>query len=69
MIYATHLAKHDCAEEALKYLEDAQTLGKDYVHFDYNVGLIYFDLKDSENLIPYAHKDYTRGFSFPMMAQ
>lgn len=65
MIYATYLAKHRRGEEALTHLEDARTMGEDSANFDYNIGLVYFDLKNYDKALFYAHQAYSKGFPLP----
>lgn len=65
MIYAAYLAKHGRGEEALKHLEDAHTMGEDSANFDYNIGLVYFDLKDYKKSLFHAHQAYMKGFPLP----
>lgn len=65
MIYATYLAKHGRGEEALKHLEDARAMGEDSANFDYNIGLVYFDLKIYDKAIFHAHQAYSKGFPLP----
>jgi tetratricopeptide (TPR) repeat protein len=65
MIYATYLATHGRPKEALKHLEDAQAMGEDSPNFQYNLGLIYFDLKEYDKSLTYAYQAYANGFSLP----
>ena len=65
MIYAAYLAKHGRAEEALKHLEDAREMGEESANFDYNIGLVYFDLKNYDRALYYAHQAYSKGFPLP----
>lgn len=65
MIYANFLAKKGRRSEALKQLADAVTLGEDGSNFQYNVGLIYFELKEYEKSLSYAQKAYSAGFPLP----
>lgn len=65
VIYASYLATHGRPEEALKHLEDAEALGADGPNFQYNLGLIYFDLKEYDKALTYAHLAYANGYSLP----
>lgn len=65
MIYAAYLAKHGRGEEALKHLEDAREMGEESANFDYNIGLVYFDLKNYDRALYYAHQAYSKGFPLP----
>lgn len=65
MIYAAYLAKHGRGKEALAHLEDARTMGEDGANFNYNIGLVYFDLKDYEKSLFHAHQAYSKGFPLP----
>lgn len=62
MIYATYLAKHGRNLEALAHLEDAHSMGDDSANLNYNMGLIYFELKKYDKSLEYAHKAYAKGF-------
>ncbi|MDP3537320.1 MAG: hypothetical protein Q8S26_01305 [Azonexus sp.] len=65
LIYATYLAKHGRSSEALNHLNDAINLGESSSNLDYNIGLIYLDLKDYDKSLSYAHKAYQAGFPLP----
>lgn len=65
LIYATYLAKRSRSKEALEHLNDAISLGVDSANAYYNIGLVYFDLKDFEMSMSYAHKAYQMGYSLP----
>lgn len=65
MIYANFLAKKGRGKEALKQLNDAVLLDEDSANFQYNVGLIYFELREYEKSLLYAQKAYLSGFPLP----
>lgn len=64
-IYASYLAKNGKSAEALGQLNEAARLGEDNANIIYNTGLIYFDLKDYEKSLSYAHQAYRMGFPLP----
>lgn len=64
-IYASYLAKHGKSTQALNQLIEAAQLGEDNANVIYNTGLIYFDLKDYEKSLSYAHQAYHLGFPLP----
>lgn len=65
MIYATYLAKNNRSAEALKQLNEAVELGEDSANLNYNIGLVYLDLKQYDNALNYAHRAYQMGFPLP----
>lgn len=65
MIYATFLAKNKRDSEAGKQLETVSTAAGDNAFTAYNIGLIYFDMKDYDRALAQAHKAYGLGFSAP----
>jgi len=65
MIYASYLAKNGNRVEALSQLDEAARLESDNANIAYNTGLIYFDLKDYEKSLFYAHRAYGLGFPLP----
>ena len=65
MIYATFLAKNKRDSEAGKQLETASTAAGDNAFTSYNIGLIYFDMKDYDRALTQAHKAYGLGFNGP----
>jgi len=62
MIYATFLAKFARAPEAVRQLEQASASAGDNAFSHYNIGLIYFDLKQYEKALAQAHKTIALGF-------
>ncbi len=65
MIYATYLAKRSRSKEAMEHLNEAIRLGESSANLNYNIGLIYFDLKNYDESLVYAHKAYRMGFPLP----
>ena len=65
MIYATFLTKNKRDAEAGKQLETASTVAGDNAFTSYNIGLIYFDMKDYDHALAQAHKAYGLGFGAP----
>lgn len=66
MIYAKYLAKSARNPEAIQQLEQATAFARDNAFSHYNIGLIYFDLKDYERALRQAHKAI--GLGFPLTA-
>lgn len=64
-VYAAYLVKHGKSTEALNQLIEAAQLGEDNANVIYNTGLVYFDLKDYEKSLSYAHHAYRLGFPLP----
>lgn len=65
MIYATYLAKRGRSAEALAHLQDAVAMGEESANLNYNMGLVYADLKKYDEALVYAHKAYSQGFPLP----
>ncbi len=64
-IYASYLYKAGNKTEALNQLNQAIQLGEDSPNANYNMGLIYFDLKDYDKALSFAHRAYGSGFPLP----
>lgn len=62
MIYATYLAKNARAPESIQQLEQATASAGDNAFSHYNIGLVYFDLKDYDRALRQAHKAIGLGF-------
>jgi len=62
MIYATYLSKSARAPEAIQQLERATASAGDNAFSHYNIGLIYFDLKQYDRALLQAHKAIELGF-------
>jgi len=65
MIYANYLVRIGRGKEALKQLEDAESLNDDDTSLNYNMGLVHFELKNFDKALFYAHRAYTAGFPLP----
>lgn len=64
-VYGTYLFKKQRLEEALKELNDANTLNPENANINYNLGLLYLQRKDYEKATLHAKKAYALGFSLP----
>jgi len=64
ILYASYLSKAGKRAEALSQLNEAAQLGSDSANANYNMGLIFYDLKEYDKALNYAHKDYQ--LSFPL---
>lgn len=62
MIYATYLAKNGRLPEALGQLKQATDQAGDYGFTHYNIGLVYFDLKEYDKALVQAHKAVELGW-------
>jgi Tfp pilus assembly protein PilF len=62
MIFATYLAEHDRKAEAMAQLERATAAAADNAFTHYNIGLVYFDLKEYDKSLQQAHKAMAMGF-------
>lgn len=65
MIYASYLSKKGKRVEALGQLDAAERLESENANIIYNTGLIYFDLKEYDKSLLYAHRAYGLGFPLP----
>jgi hypothetical protein len=65
MINGMYLARSGKKQEALKQLKTAESLAKDDPNIQYNLGLVYFDLKDYPNARLHARRAYESGFTLP----
>jgi len=65
MIYGVYLSKNGKNREALEQLEVAAAYEKDNANLIYNIGLVYFDLKQYDQALAFAHRAYALGFSLP----
>ena len=65
MIYGIYLAKLGKQTEAIKQLNTARESLEDDGNIFYNLGLAYFELKDYDQALSFAHKAYRLGFPLP----
>lgn len=62
MLYATYLIKNKRVLEAAAQLEQATVLAKDGAFTHYNIGLVYFDMKNYGKALAQAHQAIALGF-------
>jgi len=62
LLYATFLAKNGRQPEAIQHTNIAETYAKDNPFTHYNVGLVYFDLKQYDKSLAQAHIAEELGF-------
>ena len=62
MLYATYLMKNNRMPEAVNQLERATVLAKDGAFTHYNIGLVYFDMKNYGRALAQAHEAIALGF-------
>lgn len=65
MIYANYLVKRGRSKDALKQLNDAVSLNDSNTSLNYNIALVYLELKEYDQALAYAHKAYQAGFPLP----
>jgi uncharacterized protein (TIGR02996 family) len=65
-LYAVYLFKKGDRKQALEQLNEAERLsdGTD-ANVEYNLGLVYFDLKEYGKSLEHAHRAYALGFPLP----
>jgi hypothetical protein len=62
MLYANYLAKNSRQADARSQLEAASLLAADNPFTQYNIGLIYLEMKDYDKALAHAHEAYALGF-------
>ena len=62
MLYATFLTKNNRVPEAVAQLEISTVVAKDNAFTHYNVGLVYFDMKNYGKALAQAHRAQALGF-------
>jgi tetratricopeptide (TPR) repeat protein len=67
MIYAIYLNKRSRANDALSLLKSAADLAGDNGFTQYNVGLIYLEMKQYDLALAQAHKALSLGFNRPAL--
>jgi len=65
VLFASYLSKAGKRTEALNQLNEAAQLGSDNANTIYNMGLIYYDLKEYDKSLSYAQQAYRLGFPLP----
>ncbi len=65
LIYGIYLARSGKKQDALTALHKAESLQKDDANIQYNLGLVYFSLKDYPNALLHAQRAYGLGFALP----
>lgn len=63
LIYATYLGKNSRQTEAMQQLERTNALAKDNAFTQYNIGLVYFDLKQYDKALTQAYTAEDLGFT------
>lgn len=63
MLYATYLSTNARTPEALQQLEVATASAAENAFSHYNIGMIYFDLKNYDKALLQAHKAISLGFA------
>ena len=62
MLYATYLIKNSRIPEAVSQLEISTTIAADNAFTHYNIGLVYFDMKNYGKALAQAHQAIALGF-------
>ncbi len=65
MLYGIYLAGNGMNTEAIEALETAKELLPDNSEINYNLGLLYFNIKDYKTSLQYANRAYALGFPLP----
>src|SRR4030095_6093533 len=65
LIYGTYLSRAGNQQDARKQLEMGLTLEPNNANIHYNLGLLYFDLKDYPKARLHAQRAYELGFTLP----
>jgi Tfp pilus assembly protein PilF len=65
MIYGAHLHVSGKPQDALKQYKIAEKIAPDFSELQYNMGLLYFDLKQYALAKQYAQKAYQLGYPLP----
>jgi len=65
LLYGVYLARNGLHQEAAKQLEQASKLLPDNAEVEYNLGLVYLDLKDFKASQAHAQRAYDLGFPLP----
>jgi tetratricopeptide (TPR) repeat protein len=65
IIYASYLAQKNKKSEAISHLEFIESKDENSQIINYNLGLIYFEVKNYEKSLHYAHLVYSQGFPLP----
>lgn len=69
MLYGIYLARNRLDAEAVQKLEEAARLMPDNVDVNYNLGLIYLELKDYDKAVAQAKRAYAEGYPLPGLRQ
>lgn len=69
LLYGIYLSRNGLYQEALKQMQEAARLMPDNMDVSYNLGLVYFDLKDYQNSRQNAQRAYALGFPLPGLRQ
>ena len=64
-IYALHMHRLGMRNAALEQYRTALDLGATDANTYYNLGLLYFEIKDYDSSLQYAQKAYAAGFPLP----
>ena len=69
MIFANYLIRNAREAEARAQLKVAEKRGADNGFTQYNIGLLYFDMKDYDSALSQAHKAVALGFEQPALKE
>ncbi|MBN1378928.1 MAG: tetratricopeptide repeat protein [Gammaproteobacteria bacterium] len=62
MLYAVYAHKKKEYDKALKFYAEANRIGLNSMEYHYNLGLLYFDMKDYEKAREHAEKAYSQNY-------
>jgi hypothetical protein len=65
VLYGIYLYKAGKKDEAMEELSKGEELAPDSANLHYNLGLLYFDMKEYDKSLSHAKAAYARGFPLP----
>lgn len=65
MLLAKHYSQQGKVDDAVKVLQEADSMAPGDANLAYNMGLLYVDKKQYDQALAYAHKAYQAGFPLP----
>jgi tetratricopeptide (TPR) repeat protein len=69
LLYGNYLAKSSREQEALEKYQQAEKIDPQNANVLYNMGLLYFNMKQYDQSLTYAKKAYAAGFPLPGLRQ
>ena len=69
LLYGNYLAKNSREQEALEKYQQAEKIDPQNANVLYNMGLLFFNMKQYDQSLAYAKKAYAAGFPLPGLRQ